>query len=351
MQDIIPPNQLQKNPQVNTAQTTTTPVPVTPVAPPSPTIPIPSKQAIIKPPLWRRLLTGLLVSLTVLAAAIAGVTYWAADTMLNTDTFVATLAPLAENPTVKNSVGEKITEQILNAAPPEMLAVKLLPNTPIPAEYDAELIKDQLRPVIQESVDKAVAKPEFAGAWRDALAVTHTTITGDLESRPESYQLRLQPVIEQVLDSFDGTAIGSITQEQKQLILGQNSTVELTNTTQIDSIKTGLSNLNKWRPWALILPLVLFALALTASPYRLRTSRRIFFGIALQFLLTAVSVYFAMKTIPNALPEDVRTTGTQISDQLFGGLLSLSLWLSVLSLLAFVALKIGGILVRRKNSV
>lgn len=291
---------------------------------------------VVKPPLWKRFLTSIFVSLTILSILVATITVWMDKTWLNTDKFVDALAPLAENPSIRKSVSESMTERILDGAPTQDLALKLIPELKITPQINEEQIREQLQPIVQKSVDQAIVKPEFSKAWRDALAIAHTTVTGNLESRSTTYEFQLKPVFEQILSSFDGTELGSILAEQKDVILGEDTSFVVQDPQSINNIKDALKIFNQIKIFILISPVLFFLLAMIISPDRFKSSKKIFFWTTIQALISALSIFLAQRAIGKGLPENYRESGTEITKYLFEDLMVLMIWIGAISLILYL---------------
>src|SRR5207344_591493 len=63
----------------------------------------------------RRILTPILVALSILVFTVTVPAAWGARTVLNTDRYVATVAPLADDPAVQASIATKLTDQVFSA--------------------------------------------------------------------------------------------------------------------------------------------------------------------------------------------------------------------------------------------
>ena len=68
-----------------------------------------------KLPRWRRILVGVLVVLVCLLVPISVVGVWVRNTILHTDQFVDTLAPLADDPAVEEAIANRVTNTLIEA--------------------------------------------------------------------------------------------------------------------------------------------------------------------------------------------------------------------------------------------
>ena len=66
----------------------------------------------------RKILVGVMVVLTILSITVTTVDTWAHRTLLNTNAWVETVAPLGTNPQVTAALANYVTDQIAHARPP-----------------------------------------------------------------------------------------------------------------------------------------------------------------------------------------------------------------------------------------
>ena len=64
---------------------------------------------------WRKILVGFLVVLTSIAILTSAVGVWAHRTLLNTDSWVATVGPLAKDPAITDAVATTVTNELMQA--------------------------------------------------------------------------------------------------------------------------------------------------------------------------------------------------------------------------------------------
>lgn len=124
-----------------------------------------------------------------LLVPVAVVSTWADALVRDTDTFVATLAPLAAEPAVQEFVGEQALAALESqvdldaaaASPADLAAALGLP--PALTEVLGAIgggTADALREVLRRNVAEFAASPAFATAWTEALRVTHQQLASGL---------------------------------------------------------------------------------------------------------------------------------------------------------------------------
>jgi hypothetical protein len=151
----------------------------------------------------RRVLAALLVAITAFALVSSVVGVWAARTALNTDRWVATVAPLPRNPQVAAAVSDYATVQLFQAIDVEQRLRAVLPQQ---AAFIAGPVAGQLAGKIREITTTVLQSDRFQSIWvelnRRAHARAVAIINGSSDvvvARQNRVEIDLLPLINQVL--------------------------------------------------------------------------------------------------------------------------------------------------------
>src|SRR5215204_6977112 len=79
-------------------------------------------------PFWRRFLVGFLVVLSVVLVPLAGVSVWVRNLVLDTDKYVDTVAPLATDKAITDTVANRLTNRLFAQVNIEAEAKAALPE-------------------------------------------------------------------------------------------------------------------------------------------------------------------------------------------------------------------------------
>jgi hypothetical protein len=158
---------------------------------------------------WLSIICAVLAAIMLLASV---VTVWARNTMLDTDQYVATVAPLAQDEDVQNAVAARVTDAVAEELDFETLAEEALPED---ASVLAGPIASGAESLINEAVVGLVQTQAFERIWEDANRLAHESVvkilTGDsdesdLVSAAEGkIVLDLAPLADQVLELLGDT--------------------------------------------------------------------------------------------------------------------------------------------------
>ena len=158
---------------------------------------------------WLSITCAVLAGIMLLASV---VTVWARRTMLNTDQYVATIAPLAEDEDIQNAVAARVTDAVAEELDFESIAEEALPED---AAVLAGPIASGAESLVNEVVVGVVQTQAFERIWEDANRLAHESVVkiltgdsdeGDLVSTAEGkIVLDLAPLADQVLELLGDT--------------------------------------------------------------------------------------------------------------------------------------------------
>lgn len=161
----------------------------------------------------RRILAPILVVLTVLVFTATVPAAWGARTVLNTDRYVATVAPLANDPAVQQSIARKVTAQVFEALNVEGVISDALASIGDRATVLAGPLTTALRGFVQEQVLRVVQSDAFDTFWTEANRFVHTQVVEILKGNEEQVSvvegkvlLNLVPLINLALVQIEGVA-------------------------------------------------------------------------------------------------------------------------------------------------
>ncbi len=141
-------------------------------------------------PRWRRGVGISLIVLGAILAPVALVSNWAVTELTDTDAFVATFAPLAQDPEVQKLVADTVTEAIdervdlpaITGPVFDGLGEDLGPLASTGLSALEGVVNGAIRQLVASTIDRFVSSDAFANVWESALRVTHTQVINALES-------------------------------------------------------------------------------------------------------------------------------------------------------------------------
>jgi hypothetical protein len=161
----------------------------------------------------RRVLTPILVALSIIVFTVTVPAAWGARTVLNTDRYVATVAPLADDPAVQASIATKLTDQVFLALNVEGTLSDALATLGERATVLAGPLTTAVKGFVRDQVEKVVASDAFKTFWVEANRFVHTQVlailrgdTGNITIVQGKVLLNLLPLVNLALASIQTVA-------------------------------------------------------------------------------------------------------------------------------------------------
>ncbi len=281
-----------------------------------------------------------LIVVACVLAPLSVVSVWARGEVTDTDRYVATVAPLAQDPAIQDAVATRITDEIFQYIDVQTLAndaVSTITENRNLNPRQAAALEALIGPVTQgiesytgDAVDKVVTSQQFANAWAEANRAVHEQLNAALSGQYEDkavgvengqVTLDLGQVVEQVKQRLidKGFSVAS-------KIPSTQATIVLFDAPNAASAQAAYSLLNTVGFW---LPIVLVVLAL-AGVFICHTPRKALqwlgFGLLVSMTATVGLLAVSRTYYLTELPSTVNSAAaTAFFDQLTA-FLKQSLW-------------------------
>lgn len=131
----------------------------------------------------RRIFVGTLVLLFAILLPITITATWAHRIVLNTDTYVSTVGPVAANPTVQAAISRDITNQLYAALDPQQTIEEALPPR---ASFLAGPIANGVKGYVQNAVNRVVSSQQFQDLWVAANRYAHGQLVSVLRGNSDT---------------------------------------------------------------------------------------------------------------------------------------------------------------------
>ncbi|MFL6241175.1 MAG: hypothetical protein ACJ735_16965 [Actinomycetes bacterium] len=158
----------------------------------------------------RRFTVGLLVAVFALLVPVTFLTTWVHRTVLNTDAYVNTVAPIAKDKAVTAAVSRQVTDQLFTALNPQAVVADALPPK---AAFLAGPIANGAHGYVQNAVDRVLQSQQFQTLWVEANRTSHAQLVAVLRGHTSAVRttngqvvLDLVPLLNQALQNIQGFA-------------------------------------------------------------------------------------------------------------------------------------------------
>jgi hypothetical protein len=302
----------------------------------------------------RKWLALILVIVAVLAVIVSCVAIWAHRTVLDTDTYVATVAPLIKDPGVQHTLSTYVTDQVLTSTDLQNRIANVLPPR---AAFLAGPIAVQIGDLTQRELQKVLASPQAEQAWIGINRVGHEQLVSALRGDNKfvlidknAVTLNLLPLVSLALERVQArlpTILGSRIQlpqipadatpdqarAQLSAALGRPlpadfGTITLLKGDQGHQAQRAVGIFDKLVVVIVIVTVLLIAAAIVVSPRRWLTVLELALGVLLGVVITKVIVAQLTKALLNAIKkEGVVPVAQAMVDSVINGLGGFLAWL------------------------
>ncbi|WAA67509.1 hypothetical protein [Microbacterium oxydans] len=300
-------------------------------------------------PVARSIVAGIVLGLAVLMAPIAAMGTWARLQLVDADRFVATFAPLAQDPDVQDFVADQVStaiqEQVdLTAVVGEVFDGLRELDLPPRAASALTLLEapaaSGLTSLVDGVIHDVVASDQFADIWAQTLRVTHERAVAIMQDSPDTalqladdgvLSIDLGVVIDRVKSTLSERGVGFadlIPQIDRTIPIAQADALVLVRTVYQIAVAAGF-----WLPWV-VLGLVVVGILLARNRARALFWTSAAFAVA--FLLLSAGMGIGRTFFIGAVSPSIMTAAA-----------AQSLFDEVTSLLSstIVALALVGVLV------
>jgi hypothetical protein len=262
---------------------------------------------------WVGAVALLLVALLLGVASIAAV--FVRNQLLDTDRYVATVAPLARDPVVQDAVANRLTNEIITrvdlAAIAEQASVWLTAQGAPPAVNAlVEPAVNGVESLVRTQVRRLVGTDQFAAAWDSANRVAHdalvTVLTGGssgaVSSSDTAITVDLGVFLDTVKQRLVGAGFGLV-----ERIPDVSIPFTVYSSPDLPELRTYVKWLDSaatWLPWV---ALALIAAAVLVAPNRRRGLLMAGLFVAIGLLLTRGGIAVARDYYLDRLPEAVQS--------------------------------------------
>ncbi len=269
---------------------------------------------------WRAIGSAVLITVACLLAPLAVASTWASTQLSDTDSYVQTVAPLAEQPAVQKAVADEVTTTVLQYLDVEQLSRELLTTLSqqqnVPPRVATALpalsvpLTNAVEGFTRTQVENVLASDQFADLWAQVNRVAHDQVVtllegnagGAVSAQGDSITLNLGPIIAQVKTQLVDAGFSlaqNIPTVDKSFVLVQSASIS-----KAQSFYSLLNTLGTWLP---PVALLLLAAGVLLAVDRRRALLRGSLGIVAALLLLGVALAVLRSLYVNETPADILT--------------------------------------------
>ncbi|GMU79035.1 MAG: hypothetical protein AMXMBFR46_18280 [Acidimicrobiia bacterium] len=126
-----------------------------------------------KPPRWRSITAVALVVLAAILAPLTVTARWVHDHILDTDGYVETVAPLADDPVITDALAKRVVDELFARADVQRRVEDLLPG---PVDALGRTFTNSLRNLATNQAESFLASDRFRALWEEANRIAHEQV-------------------------------------------------------------------------------------------------------------------------------------------------------------------------------
>ncbi|CUR54991.1 membrane hypothetical protein [metagenome] len=296
--------------------------------------------------------SSVLVVVATIVLPLALVSAWLAAVVTDTDRYVDTVAPPAENPTVQTAVEVRLESALLAVIDvktreqqiADLLADRdLSPRVRLGLRALSGSLEGAITGAVHNAVVRVVRDPEFATAWATANRSAHEQLVAIL-SGEQSELVTSEGRVSIQLSTLLNTVLG---------ILGEQGILDPANLPEVQAgftfidaddlsrAQTAYTILDRLGYWLPLIWLVLVGLAVLLARDRRRAVRFLSYGAVLGVVLLAIALRIGREQVVGLVPDDTDVV-REVWDILVVSLRASMRTMLVLALLVLVVAWISG---------
>jgi hypothetical protein len=267
---------------------------------------------------WRTIVAVLLIVVGCVLAPLAGVAVWASNQVTDTDRYVATVAPLAEDPAIQQAVTDQITNQVFTYIDVQGITTQavtaLTERGSLPPRVADQLqalavpIANGIQSFTRTQVAKIVQSQAFADAWVQANRLAHAELVkaltgeggGAITVENDTVSINLAAFIQMVKQQL--VASGFTLAER---IPAVNASFVLFQSEDITRARSAFNLLNTLGVWLPVIALILLAIGVYVAKDHRRALIGAGLGVAGGMLLLALGLAVFRSVYLDAVPAAV----------------------------------------------
>ena len=269
---------------------------------------------------WWGVASAFLIVLACVLAPLSVTSVWASMELSDTEQYVETVAPLADDPAVQQALADEVTRVVLENLDVEALTTDALETlatlenvpprvaTALPAL--AVPISNGIEGFARDQVGNALASPQFAEVWAQVNRVAHEQVVrllegeqgGAVSAQGDTITLNLGPIIAQVKDRLVAQGFGlaaNIPEVDRSFVLVQSEAIP-----RAQGFYSTLNTLGAWLP---LIALATLAAGVLLARDRRRALLRGALGVTGAMLVLAVGLIIARSLYVDSTPANILT--------------------------------------------
>ena len=211
---------------------------------------------------WKQPVIWLSTIIAVLLVVAGNMFFWAGNTVIKQDRYVAATTPIIKNTNVQHAVALYTTNQIFNNFDVEKFTEQVLPPR---AQFLAPTLSAQVKSQTQSLLQKGLANPQIQDKWNQIQAKQHQRVITFITNYQGNGKLTLNDFYQKLSSSLSSTKLSFLANKTLPPKIGS---ITVMNATWLPTAHRIVTKIDVWRDMAILLAVALLALAVWLSKTR-----------------------------------------------------------------------------------
>jgi hypothetical protein len=247
---------------------------------------------------WR---TFGVVGLSGLAGAllIAGnLLFWAGNTLIHTDKYVAVTTPLIQNEEIQKAIAQKATNRLFENVDVEQVVQESLPER---AQFLAPTLSSRLQDSTQQSLERLLANDKFEELWANSMARGHERVKNFVTNYEGDGTLNLDDFYQRLSEELKTTKLAFLADKP---LPANVASIVLVEAEWLPVAHNLVTNIGLYETLATVLFLACLIGAVLLAQNRRRMAIRVGLLVALLMFIQLISIRVAVHSVvSSAQPE------------------------------------------------
>jgi hypothetical protein len=247
------------------------------------------------PPKWRGIVAIALLVIGAVLLPISGLAVWVRNMLLDTDRYVETVKPLADDPVIIQAGADRLTDAIFTRVDVEGIIAGILPGE---GTRLAGALALEVRNFVHEKAVEVMSSDAFETVWVTANRVAHNQVSQLLLGDGNSVVLNLRQAVQQVLDRLSESNLPFF---ENIPIENFAANLELFQSDDLNTARDLTDLLQKVANWLPIVAIVCLIASVFVATDRRKGVKWVGWGIMIGAAVLLIAVAFGRSTLSDAI--------------------------------------------------
>lgn len=245
--------------------------------------------------IWRSIAIAFCVALAGGLLVAGNILFWAGQTVVNTDKYVATVTPLIENQQVQQGIASYTTAELYRNVDIQQVTADVLPPK---AAFLAPTLSTQIQSYTDKVIQQILANPKFQDTWIEVQTKAHSTFIQGVRNYEGDGTIDINDVYQRISQRLTDTPLSFLANKQLPSNVGN---ITVITAQRLPAFHNLVVNIDLWQTLAVLALIIFTALAIWLSRNRRKMAIILGWTFAGLMLFTLVALRLSINQIANSV--------------------------------------------------